>query len=85
MFNLLRRNRSRHTSSSRDVARERLQSAIRRDRMEVSAPELSALRDRMLLTISQHLPVAAEFTEFGLQQDGDQVFLISRVRLRERR
>lgn len=85
MFNLLRRNRNRHTASSRDVARERLQSAIRRDRMEVSAPELSALRDRLLLTISQHLPVAPEFTEFGLQQDGDQVFLISRVRLQNRR
>jgi septum formation topological specificity factor MinE len=47
-----------------------VQSAIRRDRMEVSAPQLSELRDNMLFTLRKHLPVAPEFTEFRLQRDG---------------
>ena len=83
MFDLLRKNRRRGRGNPRQVARERVQSAIRRDRMEVSSPELSALRDSMLFTIREHLSVAPEFAEFGIQRDGDEVFLISRVRLRQ--
>ena len=85
MFDLFRKNRFSRGGNSRQVARERLQSAIRRDRIEVSSPQLSALRDGMLLTIRQHLPVAPEFTEFGIQRDGDELFLISRVRLQQGR
>ena len=85
MFDLLLRNRGRRDNSPRQVAKERVQSAIRRDRMEVAAPELSVLRDRMLYTISEHLPVAPEFTEFGLRREGDEVFLVSRVRLQNHR
>ena len=85
MFERLLRNRSRRDSTPRQVAKERVQSAIRRDRMEVAAPELSALRERMLCTIGEHLPVAPEFTEFGLRREGDEVFLVSRVRLQNRR
>ena len=85
MFDLLLRNRGRRGNTSRQVAKERVQSAIRRDRMEVAAPELSVLRDRMLYTIGEHLPVAAEFTEFGLRREGDEVFLVSRVRLQNHR
>ena len=85
MFSLLRKNRGLRKGSPRQVARERVESTIRRDRMEVSAPQLSALRDNMLFTIREHLPIAPEFTEFGLQRDGDGVFLVSRVRLENRR
>ena len=81
MFNLFRKQRGPRKGSSRQVARERVRSAIGRDRMEVSAPLLSQLRDNMLFTIREHLPVAPEFTEFGLQRDGDEVFLVSRVKL----
>ena len=83
MFDLLRRNRGHGRRNPRQMARERVQSAIRRDRIEVSAPQLSALRDSMLFTIREHLPVAPEFTEFGIQRDGDDLFLISRVRLQQ--
>ena len=85
MFDLFRRNRGQRAGSPRQIARERVESAIRRDRMEVSAPDLSALRDSMIHTIREHLPAAPEFTEFGLRRDGDDVFLVSRVRLRARR
>ena len=81
MFNLFRKQRDPRKGSPRQIARERVRSAIGRDRMEVSAPQLSQLRDTMLFTISEHLPVAPEFTEFGLQRDGDEVFLVSRVKL----
>ena len=81
MFNLFRKKRGPRRGSSRQVARERVRSAIGRDRMEVSAPQLSQLHDTMLFTIREHLPVAPEFTEFGLQRDGDEVFLVSRVKL----
>ena len=84
MFSMFRKNRGPRNGSPRQVARERVQSAIRRDHMEVSTPQLSTLRDRMLYTIKEHLPVAPEFTEFGLQRDGDEVFLVSRVRLEGR-
>jgi hypothetical protein len=39
----------------------------------------------LLTTISEHLPVAPDFAEFHLHRDGDDVFLVSRVRLREHR
>ena len=84
MFNLFRKQGGPRKGSSRQVARERVRSAIGRDRMEVSAQQLSALRDNMLFTIREHLPVAPDFTEFGLQRDGDGVFLVSRVRLDNR-
>ncbi len=83
MFDLLRKKRGHGRRNPRQMARERVQSAIRRDRIEVSAPQLSALRDSMLFTIGEHLPVAPEFTEFGIQRDGDELFLISRVRLQQ--
>gem|GEM_PF-1566180 len=83
MFDLFRNNRGHRRGNPRQVARERVQTAIRRDRVEVSAPQLTALRDSMLFTIREHLPVAPEFAEFGIQRDGDDLFLISRVRLHQ--
>ena len=83
MFDLLRKHRRHGRNNPRQVARERVQSAIRRDRMEVSAPQLSALRVSMLMTIREHLPVAPEFTEFGIQRDGDDLILTARVRLQQ--
>ena len=85
MFSLLTKFRRGRPKSPREVARQRLESAIRQDRLEVSAPQLSVLRDSLLSTISEHLPVASEFTEFTLQRDGEDVFLVSRVRLASRR
>ena len=100
MFDLLRKTRgprpdrppqdsprqdSLRPDSPRQVARERVQSAIRRDRNEVTTKQLSQLRADLLATISHHLPVDGDFAEFGLYRDGDEVFLVSRVRLHSRR
>ena len=84
MFSLLRKIQGREESSPRQMARQRVQSAIRRDRMEVSTPQLSELRVELLTTIRARLPVASEFAEFGLDRVGDDVFLVSRVRLENR-
>ena len=83
MFDLFHIGRGKRSSSPREVARQRVQAAIRRDRLEASAPQLSELRVNLLSTISEHLSVAPDFVEFGLRQEGDEVFLVSRVRLRE--
>ena len=85
MFDLLRIGRGKRNHSPRQMARERVQAAIRRDRLEVSTPQLSELRVTLLSTISEHLPVAAEFAEFGLHRDGEELYLVSRVRLENRR
>ena len=85
MFSVLRKIQGRDDSSPRQVARQRVQSAIRRDRMEVAAPQLSELRIELHTAISARLPVASEFTEFGLDRVGEDVFLVSRVRLENRR
>ncbi len=84
MFDLLRAKRGSKAGSPRQAARQRLQATIRQDRLEVSTPQLSELRVNLLSTINEHLPVAADFAEFGLHHDGEDVFLVSRVRLRER-
>lgn len=84
MFRLLRKIRGRDHSTPRELARQRVQSAIRRDRMEVSTPQLSELRGELLTAISARLPVASEFAEFGLDRVGDELYLVSRVRLENR-
>ena len=84
MFSLLRKIQGREEINPRQMARQRVQSAIRRDRMEVSTPQLSELRVELLTTIRARLPVESEFAEFGLDRVGDDVFLVSRVRLENR-
>ncbi len=85
MFSLLRKIRGQSQGTPRELARQRVQSAIRRDRMEVSTPQLSELRGELLTAINARLPVASEFAEFGLDRvDGD-LYLVSRVRVEERR
>lgn len=85
MFSLVRKIRGRKEISPRELARQRVQSAIRRDRMEVSTPQLSELRGELLSVIRARLPVASEFAEFGLDRVGDDLYLVSRVRLENRR
>ena len=84
MFSLLRKIQGRDRGTPRELARQRVESAIRRDRMEVSTPQLSELRGELLTAIRARLPVASEFAEFGLDRVGDDLYLVSRVRLEDR-
>lgn len=90
MFDLLRRKRGAMapapSGSPRQLARERTESALRRDRLEVmSSQRLTELRHDMLAVIGRHLPAAADFEEFGLYREDGEVYLVSRVRLERRR
>ena len=71
--------------ASRAATRERVESALRQDRLAVSGEGLAELRRDLLTVISGHLPVAAEFEEFGLYQEDGEVYLAARVRVERRR
>lgn len=71
--------------AGRAATRERVESALRRDRLAVSGEGLAELRRDVLTVISGHLPVAAEFEEFGLYQEDGEVYLAARVRVERRR
>ena len=63
------------------ATRERVESALRQDRLAVSGEGLAELRRDLLTVISGHLPVATEFEEFGLYQEDGEVYLAARVRV----
>ena len=72
--------------AARAATRARVESALRQDRLAVSGEGLGELRRDLLTVISGHLPVAAEFEEFGLYQDAEdgEVYLTARVRVERR-
>lgn len=88
MLKALRRPRSRkeireNPDYTKNIARERLQSAIDRDRFDLVAPELlEALRRDMLLTISRHLEVGEGFQEFEIRRFNQSLFLVSNIRIK---
>lgn len=88
MLKALRRPRSRkeireNPDYTKNIARERLQSAIDRDRFDQVAPELlEALRRDMLLTISRHLEVGEGFQEFEIRRFNQSLFLVSNIRIK---
>lgn len=88
MLKALRRPRSRkelrdNPDSTKNIARERLQSAIDRDRFDLVAPELlEVLRRDMLLAISRHLEVGEGFQEFEIRQSNHSLFLVSHIRIK---
>lgn len=87
MLKALRRPRSRkevreNPDYTKNIARERLQTAITRDRFDLVAPEvLEALRRDMLLTISRHLEVGEGFQEFEVRRSNQSLFLVSHIRI----
>lgn len=88
MLKALRRPRGRkeireNPDYTKNIARERLQSAIDRDRFDLVAPELlEALRRDMLLTISRHLEVGEGFQEFEIRRFNQSLFLVSNIRIK---
>ena len=90
MLKALRRPRSRkeevreNPDYTKNIARERLQTAITRDRFDLVPPELlEALRRDMLLTISRHLEVGGDgFQEFEIRRFNQSLFLVSNIRIK---
>lgn len=88
MLKALRRPRSRkeevreNPDYTKNIARERLQTAITRDRFDLVPPELlEALRRDMLLTISRHLEVG-DVQEFEIRRFNQSLFLVSNIRIK---
>lgn len=88
MLKALRRPRSRkeevreNPDYTKNIARERLQTAITRDRFDLVPPELlDALRRDMLLTLSRHLEVG-DVQEFEIRRFNQSLFLVSNIRIK---
>ena len=88
MLSLLRRPGSRKNTRdnpdyTKNIARDRLQSAISRDRYELVAPDvMEALRRDVLAAISRHLEVSDGFQEFEIRRLNQSLFLVSNIRIK---
>jgi cell division topological specificity factor len=69
--------------STKDTARQRLQVALMRDRMDLSPAIMDALKTDMLAVMSRYLSVGDDFQEFGIRRLDESVFLVSNIKVRE--
>jgi cell division topological specificity factor len=69
--------------NTKDVARQRLQVALMRDRMDLSPDIMDALKTDMLAVMSRYLSVGDDFQEFGIRRLDESVFLVSNIKVRE--
>ena len=69
--------------NTKNAARERLQMALMRDRMDLSPDVINALKIDLLAVMSQYLVVGEEFQEFGIRRLDESVFLVSNIRVKE--
>lgn len=90
MLSVLRRTVSRKETGrspnyTKDIARDRLQTAIMRDRYDLVAPDvMEALRRDMLVVISRHLEINAGegFQEFEIRRLNQSLLLVSHIRIK---
>ena len=68
---------------TKDAARERLQLALMRDRLDLSSDVLDALRTDLLAVMSRYMVVGEDFQEFGIRRLDESVFLVSNIRVKE--
>jgi cell division topological specificity factor len=68
---------------SKDAARERLQLALMRDRLDLSSDVLDSLRTDLLAVMSRYMVVGEDFQEFGIRRLDESVFLVSNIRVKE--
>ncbi|MDA0734676.1 MAG: cell division topological specificity factor MinE [Chloroflexi bacterium] len=69
--------------NTKNAARNRLQMALMRDRMDLSPDIINALKIDLLAVMSQYLVVGDEFQEFGIRRLDESVFLVSNIRVKE--
>ncbi len=67
---------------TKDIARERLQKAINRDRYDMLEPDVKDnLRRDLLAAISRHLEVGDEFQELEIRRLNQSFYLVASVRI----
>lgn len=87
MLSLLKRPRSRSgtkatSDNTKNIARERLQNAISRDRYDLVATDMmDALSRDMLSAISRHIEVGDEFHELEIRRLDQSLYLVASVRI----
>ena len=69
--------------NTKNAARDRLQMALMRVRMDLSPDVINALKIDLLAVMSQYLVVGEEFQEFGIRRLDESVFLVSNIRVKE--
>ncbi|NPA90027.1 MAG: cell division topological specificity factor MinE [Chloroflexi bacterium] len=67
---------------SSQVAKDRLQQLLARDRAGISAAELQRLRQEMISTLAKHVEIDIERAQFELRQEGRDVLLAAQFPLR---
>ncbi|MYC29208.1 MAG: cell division topological specificity factor MinE [Chloroflexi bacterium] len=87
MLSKLRRPRSRtdrrdNPDATKSIARDRLQSAISRDRHDLLGPDVvEALKRDMLAAISRHLEISEDFNELEVRRLDQSLYLVASIRI----
>ena len=68
---------------TKDAARERLQAALLRDRMDLSPDVMASLKSDVLAAVRRYMVVGDEFQEFEIRRQNESVFLVSNIRVKE--
>jgi cell division topological specificity factor len=76
MFNWFRKSRSAQN------AKERLQFVLINDRTNLSAEELTTLKDEILQVISRHIDIDSEAVRIAVEQDGRAQRLVADIPLK---
>ena len=68
---------------TKDTARERLQMALMRDRMDLSPEVMEAMKQEVLVAISRYMVVGEDFLEFQIRRGDRSAVLVSNIQIKE--
>jgi len=68
---------------TKDTARERLQMALLRDRMDLSPEVMEAMKQEVLVAISRYMVVGEDFLEFHIRRGDRSAVLVSNIQIKE--
>lgn len=74
----------RETTTSKDVAKERLQVVLVYDRARIEPGVLQMVKDEIISGISKHIDVDQSGVQISLAQDDDQSHLVANIPLKAR-
>ena len=72
-----------HKEQSKRAARDRLQLALIKDRLDLSEGTMDALRQDVLMVLSRYMVVGDDFQEFEIHRSEESVYLISNIQVKE--
>jgi len=84
-MNILQRILSRDKSSSREIAKKRLQLVLVHDRANISPGLLETIKDEIIQVISRHIEIDQSAVRVNFTQDGRENRLVADIPLTGRR